>query len=90
MATVRIPRVLQSRCSGKSEFIVGGTTVRDALNEVRQKFPHLYRCVCDETDTIRQHIHLFLNDDVLHHPEDLETQLEINDVLSIFQAVSGG
>ena len=64
--------------------------MREALAELRRNFPALYQCICDETDTVRQHINLFVNNDILHDRDGLDTQLHSTDVLSVFQAVSGG
>ena len=88
--SVQIPRVLQPLCSRKSELRVRGATVRQALDELKREFPDLYRCICDETDTVRKHINLFLNNDILTDRKILGTRLKTGDVLSVFQAVSGG
>lgn len=86
----RIPRVLQQYCAGVPELRLQGTTVRGLLDEVGRRHPALYRCICDETGTVRQHINLFLNDDLLRDQHDLDTRLKAGDVVSVFQAVSGG
>ncbi len=90
MPSVQIPRVLQERCDRNSELSVSGRTVRDVLANLKRHHPALFQCVCDETDAVRQHINLFVNNDMLDKHLELETKLDSGDVLSVFQAVSGG
>lgn len=90
VTTLQIPRVLQAQCGGKSELCLQGRTVRAVLEELRHENPSLYICICDETGTVRQHLNLFVNDELLSVRNDLDTPLEPGDVVSVFQAVSGG
>ena len=87
---VQIPRILQQYCGGKAEFLVVGSTVDELLDEVQRKHPSLYVCICDETGRLRQHINLFVNNDLLLDRNKFKTRLEAGDVISVFQAVSGG
>jgi molybdopterin converting factor small subunit len=64
--------------------------VRAVLEALHDAYPGLYRCLCNATGAVRTHIHLFVNDDFLHHRNGLDTRLESGAVLSVFQAVSGG
>ena len=91
MATAfQIPRILQQYCDFKRELHLPGETVRDVLLELSQKHPELYRCLCNETGVLRQHINLFVNDDFLRDRNGLDTRLVAGDVVTVFQAVSGG
>ena len=60
------------------------------MDEVHENYPSLYTCICDETGTLRQHINLFVNNELLMEREAFNAQLESGDVVSVFQAVSGG
>ena len=86
----QIPRVLQSECGGKSELSLSGQSVRAVLQQLQRDYPSVYICVCDETGKVRQHINLFINNDLLDKRNGLDTQLKASDVVSVFQAVSGG
>lgn len=90
LTTFQIPRVLQETVQGRRELQLNGLTVRDLLDEVRRKYPVLFSCVCDETGAVRRHINLFVNHDFLRDREGLDTKLKPGDVVSVFQAVSGG
>ena len=88
--TVQIPLVLQVYCDGQTEFDISGKTVGEILQTVKTTYPRLYGCICDETDQVRQHINLFLNDKLLIVPAGFKTQIKSGDVVSVFQSVSGG
>ena len=85
----QIPRVLQQSSVGDLELEIDGTTVGELLDEVQRRDPELYRCICDETGSLRQHINLFLNDDLFDRTR-FDTRLTAGDVVSVFQSVSGG
>ena len=87
---LQIPRVLQPYAGGKMEIALGGKTVAEVLEELKNEHPRLYECICDETDRIRQHINLFLNESLLVFPGADKTKLAAGDVVSVFQSVSGG
>lgn len=87
---VQIPRSLGIYSGGKLEIAAAGSTVRELLEDVRQAFPSLYVCICDETGAVRRHVNLFVNNDFMQDREGLETRLESGDVVAVFQAVSGG
>ncbi len=86
----QIPRVLRKYGDGQVEFELEGETVADLLAQVRQHYSALYGCICDETGNVRRHLHLFLNEELLALPQGLKTRVESGDVVSVFQAVSGG
>ena len=86
----QIPRILQRYCDGNLEFMVEAETVRELLDDVQRNHPSLYVCICDETGKLRQHINLFVNSDLLVERRKFDTRLVAGDVVSVFQAVSGG
>lgn len=89
-ATVLIPRILTQYTGGCAEVSVQANTVGEVLAALKRDFPALYQCVCDETDAVRRHINVFVNNDLVHHRGGTPTRLHKGDVISIFQAVSGG
>lgn len=88
--TIQVPYLLRPCCRGAAELSVAATTVREALEHLAQRHPELYRSVCNETGAVRQHMNLFVNLDLLRGKSELDVPLQDGDVLSIFQAVSGG
>ena len=88
--TVRVPTPLRACCGGSAELSVDAADLRDALANLERRYPALYISVCDETGAVRRHVGVFVNSDHLRDREGLDTKLVGGDVVSIFQAVSGG
>jgi molybdopterin converting factor small subunit len=88
--SVHLTTALRSESGGRSELSVCASTVREALEELKQNHAAVYRSVCDETGAVRRHIHLFVNASMVNFPQDLDLVLRSEDVLSIMTAVSGG
>lgn len=87
---VQLAHSLRVESRQVSEIAVSAGSVREALQQLAQRCPALYRCVCDETGAVRRHLHLFVNNTLLHRQKGLDTVLGPGDVLSIMTAVSGG
>jgi len=88
--TVLIPTPLRMRCAGESELAMTATNLRSLLDALERDFPNLYRCVCDETGSVRRHINLFVNRHHIRDLEGIETRLVSGDHITIMTAVSGG
>ena len=92
MIEVCIPSTLRSYCGCDEELRVDASNVREALERLEKDQTSLYRSVCDETGSVRKHIHLFINSDrvPLSNRSGFEMPLKSGDVLTIWTAVSGG
>ena len=88
--TVRVPTVLRRECDGAAELSLAAPSVRAALLELEQRYPKLYRSVCDETGAVRRHVNLFVNTSHVRDRDGLDTALAAGDVVTILPAVSGG
>jgi molybdopterin converting factor small subunit len=88
--TVYIPSALRDCCRGARELKVSAASVHDALSELAQSHPALYRSVCDETGAVRRHVHIFVNLNLVRGREELQAALTPGDTISIQPAVSGG
>ncbi len=90
--TIRIlvPSMLRECCAGASELSLSAPNVRDALHQIEESYPSLYRSVCYETGAVRRHVNLFVNTDHIRDLQGLDTPLRPGDVVAILPAVSGG
>ncbi len=88
--TIAVPGVLRDRCGGAAELVLPAPSVREALEQIERRYPALYRCVCDETGSVRRHVNLFVNAAHVRDREGLDTALVTGDVVTILPAVSGG
>ena len=88
--TVRIPTQLRECCDGASKLALDAATPQALLDQLAQRHPELHRSICDETGSVRRHIGLFVNSELVHGRVGLDQALSPGDVVSIFPAVSGG
>ena len=65
-------------------------SVRAVLQDLEQRYPSLYRNICDETGAVRRHMNLFVNTSHVRDREGLDTALVTGDVVTILPAISGG
>lgn len=89
---VQISRTLQEYCHEASEIRISASDVGAALKTLHSEYPSLYNSVCDETGRVRRHLNLFVNCDLVpvQNANGLDMLLHSGDVLTIWQAVSGG
>lgn len=89
---VQIPGMLRDYCHDNSSIIVAAGTVGSALSQLKREHPSLYTSICDETDTVRQHVNVFVNSDFVPARTTLGLGMAVDsgDVLTIWPAVSGG
>ncbi len=92
MVVIEIPPTLRDYSHQHGEIAVEATTVAEAIAMLKRTHHEVYVGVCDETGTVRQHIHLFVGTDFIspRDPRTLATELKPGDVLTIWTAVSGG
>ncbi len=90
MIAIHVPDPLRVYCDGADELRVEAATVQAALTQLQQRYPAVYKNVCDETGTVRRHINLFINSALVRRPEGLQLPLSEGDTLLILPAVSGG
>lgn len=88
--TVEVPVALRSCCDGASQLFVAARTARGVLEQIEHLYPLLHRSVCDDTGAVRRHVNVFVNSSVLRQPAEFERSLKTGDIITIFQAVSGG
>ncbi len=90
--TIQLSTALRNYCHGQDDLAVEAATVREALGLLSLHYPQLYNSVCDESGTVRRHVNVFVNDELIPKRDNggLETALSAGDILSIFPSVSGG
>lgn len=86
MPTVHLPSTLKQRAGGVSPLEAPGTTALEVLRNLERAVPALAGWILDERGALRQHVHLFVNDE----QTGLERAVGPRDELTILQAISGG
>ena len=88
--TIHVPRELRAYCNGVPELMLSAPSVRAILEELEQRYPSLYRGICDDTGAVRRHVNLYVNKEHMRDRDGLDTLLVPGDEVFILPAVSGG
>jgi len=84
---VLIPSPLRSYTGGRAEVEAPGDTLAALLAGLDAAFPGMRFRMIDEQGRIRQHIRIFVNQELVR---DLEQPLAASDEVQIICAISGG
>lgn len=84
---VRIPSPLRSCTVQATRVEATGSTFDEVLLDLDRQFPGLRFRVVDEQGRLRQHMRVFVNEEMAR---DLATPIVGSDELTIVQALSGG
>jgi molybdopterin synthase sulfur carrier subunit len=90
MPKVKFTSALKRFFPSIEEVDVAASTVRDLVMELEQKHPGLSSYLIDERGQLRQHVNVFVKDELIRDREKLSDKVQKNDVVLIFQALSGG
>jgi molybdopterin converting factor small subunit len=90
MSTVRIPPTLRAATSGAKLIEVDGTTVRDVVGGLVNRYPSLSQQVLDADGGLNRFVNVFLNDTDVRHLEGLDTPVRDTDSLVLLPAMAGG
>ena len=87
VVTTRVASPLRSYTDGRAIVEAQGATVREALDDLDQRYPGMRFRMIDEQDRIRPHIRLYVNTDAV---EQLDHRIGRGDTLHLICALSGG
>ena len=87
VVTTRVASPLRSYTDGRAIVEAHGATVREALDDLDQRYPGMRFRMIDEQDRIRPHIRLYVNTDAV---EQLDHRIGRGDTLHLICALSGG
>lgn len=89
MATVNFTPNLLRHVSTPTARIAGAT-VRQVLENYFQSNPQVRSYVLDDQGTVRHHVAIFVNQELIHDRRGLSDRVNENDEIFIMQALSGG
>lgn len=90
MPQVRFTSHLQRFFPNLSEVEVEGATVAEVLASLEAHFPGLRAYIVDEKGALRQHVNIFLREELIHDRDKLSDRVAADDPIYILQALSGG
>jgi len=90
MPKVRFTSHLQRFFPDISEVEIEGKTVDEVLHRLEERFPGLRAYIVDQNGALRQHVNIFVSEELIHDREMLSDPVEIDSSIYILQALSGG
>lgn len=90
LITVSLPRVLRAKVNQQATVIVEGSTVREVIEALDQRYPGLRFHLCHETGELRPFVNIFLQRTNIRALQGLETPVSPGARLQILQSVAGG
>jgi molybdopterin converting factor small subunit len=87
MAQVQLPPTLTPLFDGLPRRVeIDAATVAEALAELEQRWPGLHDRLCEPGPALRQHIHVYVDQE----RAQLDTKLEERSRVHVVAAISGG
>jgi molybdopterin synthase sulfur carrier subunit len=87
--TLRLPSTLSAYSNGKSQIILRANTVEQMLVLLKQQHYAVWQCLCTEQGDIREHVKIFVNNELISSPDGLQTALKTGQEVIVLPAVSG-
>jgi cysteine synthase B len=90
MARVRIPPTLRDAVGGAREVEASGSTLRDLLSDLAERFPTLGRQVLEDGPELAPFVNVYVDNEDVRTLEGLDTQLGENATVILLPAMAGG
>ena len=90
MTRVRIPPTLRDAVGGAREVDASGSTVRELLADLAERFPGLGSQVLEHGNEIAPFVNVYVNNEDIRFQQNEETAVKDGDELSIIPAIAGG
>lgn len=87
---IRMARGLRVHVDVPECVQVEGATAREAIDALIAAHPALRRFVLDDATRLRQHVNIYINDELIGDREQLSDAIRSGDRVYILPAVSGG
>ena len=90
MPRVKFTRSLDRFFPELTDIQVEAQTAAEVVKAVDQRFPGLGAYIIDERGRLRQHVNIFIGEDMILDREALTDSVPADSLVYIFQALSGG
>lgn len=87
---IRMARGLRVHVDVPERVDVEGATAREAIEALIADHPALRRFVLDDASRLRQHVNIYINDELIADRDELSDAVRPGDRVYILPAVSGG
>lgn len=90
MATINFTQALKRFYPQLQPLELVASTVVEVIDAVEAKYPGIKSYLVDDQGSLRKHVNVFVNGELIHDREKLLDELEPNAEVYIMQALSGG
>jgi molybdopterin converting factor small subunit len=90
MAKVKFTSALKPFFPSLTDLELQGRSIRELLDQIETRYPGISGYLTDETGSLRKHVNIFLQGDLIKDRNSLSDLVKSNDEVIIFQALSGG
>lgn len=90
MPLLRIPTPLRPYTSGKSEVMVSGSNISEALTDLTSQYPSIRPHIFNEGDELRPFVNLFVGENNIKDMEGVKTPVKDSDKLILIPSIAGG
>ena len=87
--TLRLPSTLSTYSGGKSQIVLKANTVEEMLALLGQLHPPVWEHLCNEQGHIREHVKIFVNNEIISGHSGLETVLKPGQEIIVLPTASG-
>jgi len=88
--TVKIPTPLRTLTCGQAEVKVEGATVGEILRKLDAQFRGFGDRILDDGKNVKRFVNVFVNEDNIRDKQDLDTEVQTGDTISILPSIAGG
>lgn len=90
MPQVKFTRNLRRFFPDIDTVTVQGVTVAEVVAELGEQYPGLTGYILDDHGLLRQHVNIFINEELIYDRRTLTDPVQGDDQVYIMQALSGG
>jgi molybdopterin synthase sulfur carrier subunit len=73
---LRLPSTLSAYSGGKSQLLLKADTIEQLLQALERQHPLVWEHLCNEQGQVREHVKIFVNNDVISGIDGLKTSLK--------------
>lgn len=86
---LRLPSTLSAYSGGKSQIRLYADTVEQLLAALEQQHPQVWQHLCTEQGLLRDHVRIFVNNQLITSPAGLTTPLKPGQEIIVLPVTSG-
>lgn len=90
MTTIHFTSNLNQFFKDLTSIEIEGRNIKEVLSNTELKFTGISNYILDDNGSLRQHVNIFINNEMIEDKVTLTDTVNIDDQIYIMQALSGG